>query len=610
MTTPVRKKLIEVSIPLEAINAESSQRKQKAPKGYPTAIHKYWAQRPVAACRAVLFAQIVDDPSAWPDRFSTEAAQDDERKRLHKIMEQMLRWEASNNDVVLQSARWEIARSIAWGLGEEPPPPEDGRAILEFLQTKGPPVYDPFSGAASIPLEAQRLGLRTRASDLNPVAVLIGKALVEIPPRFFGLPPVNPDARATAINGQIRDWKGAEGLAEDVRYYGKWMRDRALARIGDLYPQAQLTDNSRGTVVAWLWARTVKSPDPAAMGAMVPLVSSFILSNKEGRKVCVRPVLDPSAPDGWRFEVSSGILSENEEAVLKKGTIGRSGGGTCILTGASMPFSYIREYGQAHGLGQRLMAVVAESRSGRVYISPTDEHENAALTATPTWEPGAELPSNPRDFKTPNYGMRTFGSLFTRRQLVAHTTFSDLITEARLQVVADTAQSTLADDPASLCEGGSGRAAYGDALATYLTLMVDRMVFYGSSLCGWLAKDNAMGKSMPQQALAMSWDFAEGNPFGKSSADALTCTRAVADCVEVLRSSVGGQVSQSDACMVDYDKDGLISTDPPYYDNFGYAELSDFFYPWMKASLSTIYPDLFRRLATPKDAELVDNVIR
>jgi putative DNA methylase len=276
MRRSIRRKLIEVSIPLEAINAESSRRKQKAPKGYPTVIHKYWAQRPVAACRAILFAQLVDDPSSWPDRFPTEIAQDEERKRLHKVMERMLLWEASNDDQIMSSARWEIARSLAWSLGEEPPSLIDHEAILEYLRRNAPKVYDPFSGGASIPLEAQRLGLSVIASDLNPVAVLIGKAMVEIPPKFAGLPPVNPTFQSQLERGGAWQGRGAQGLAEDLRYYGAWMREQADRRIGHLYPKVSLADGADATVTAWLWARTVRSPDPAANGAMVPLVPRVI----------------------------------------------------------------------------------------------------------------------------------------------------------------------------------------------------------------------------------------------------------------------------------------------------------------------------------------------
>jgi putative DNA methylase len=235
-----------------------------------------------------LFAQFVDDPSAWPERFSTPEAVSAERDRLHQIIKDMVPWSASNNEAILGPARFEIARSVAWGRGEEPPAAADRQAVIDYLQRHAPPVYNPFCGGGSIPLEAQRFGLRAIGSDLNPVAVLISKATVEIPPKFAGRPPVNPEARSRPdLLG--REWKGAQGLAEDVRYYGRWMRDEAERRIGHLYPKARLPDGSEATVIAWLWARTVRSPDPTARTpqgsrAMVPLVSSFLLSTKEGKK--------------------------------------------------------------------------------------------------------------------------------------------------------------------------------------------------------------------------------------------------------------------------------------------------------------------------------------
>lgn len=614
-----RKKLIEVSIPLEAINAASA-REKSIRHGHPSTLHLWWARRPLAACRAVLFAQLVDDPSSWPDRFPTPEAVEAERRRLHHVIERLVPWEASNNEEILNAARWEIARSVAWGLGEEPPAKEDGPAILAYLQAKAPPVYDPFSGGGSIPLEAQRLGLRAYGSDLNPVAVLIGKALVEIPPKFAGLPPVNPASRAERARGGRWQGRGAQGLAEDVRYYGAWMREEAAQRIGHLYPEATLPDGSKATVIAWLWARTVRSPDPAAKGAMVPLVSSFVLSTKEGKKAWVEPVIDADAPDGWRFEVRTGTLTKAEEERLKKGTIGRSEGGTCILTGASMPFSYVRTEGQTNGLGVRLMAVVAEGRRERVYLSPSKEHETTARQAQPAWEPEGELPNNPRDFKTPNYGLTTFASLFTPRQLVALTTFSDLVAEARDKVLADAHAAGLPDDTTPLAQGGTGSATYADAVATYLGFMVDRATDRNCSICSWDAgpagtKSSTGGSArtagvrnvFARQAIPMTWDYAEANIFSDSGGGFLSSLDWIIPAIQ--RSAV--PTGPGGLFLVDAAKNSfpvrpiVISTDPPYYDNIGYADLSDFFYVWLRRSLSGIWPELFRRLTTPKDRELV-----
>lgn len=606
MSPPIRKKLIEVSIPLEAINKAS--KKQKAPKGYPTAIHKYWAQRPIAACRAVLFAQMVDDPSGWPDRFPTEEEQERERARLHRVIERMVPWEASNNETILNEARWEIARSVAWGLGEEPPTMQDTKAILDYLQTKAPPVFDPFSGGGSIPLEAQRLGLRSYGSDLNPVAVLIGKALVEIPPKFAGRPPVNPIAQAE-LERSVGAWTGksAQGLAEDVRYYGQWMRDEAERRIGHLYPKVKSENGSEATVIAWLWARTVRSPDPAARGAMVPLVSSFMLSTKVGKKAWAELVIDASAPDGWRFEVKTGPLAKADEERLKKGTkTGRGSNFSCVLTGTAIDGDHVKAEGAAGLMGARLMSIVAEGNRSRVYLSPNDTHEALAATAIPEWEPEGDLPHDPRNFWTVQYGLTTFASLFTKRQLVALTTLSDMVGEARKQVLVDSIEAGLSDDSIPLHQGGSAAGAYADAVATYLAFLISRLCDYGSSLATWLTDDNAIRGTFGRQALPMTWDFCEGSPFGDSSASWKTIINAVSAVIESNHPAGFARIDLIDAPKNNYPvRPCVISTDPPYYDNIGYADLSDYFYVWLRSSLSTVWPNIFRRLTTPKAEELV-----
>lgn len=597
--TAPRKKLIEVSIPLEAINVASA-REKSIRHGHPSTLHLWWARRPLAACRAVLFAQLVDDPSSWPDRFPTEEAQDIERRRLHRVIEDMVPWEATNDEAILNAARWEIARSVAWGLGEEPPQKGDGKAILKYLQTKAPPVFDPFSGGGSIPLEAQRLGLRAYGSDLNPVAVLIGKALVEIPPKFSDRPPINPAARAEAKRGGNWNGKRALGLADDVRHYGLWMREAAEKRIGHLYPKVKLADGSEATVIAWIWARTVRSPDPAVKGAMVPLVRSFELSTKPGKKVWVEPIIDKAAPDGYRFEIREGL------GTAPAGTIGRSDGGRCLLTGSAMTFNYVRAEGQGHGLGSRLMAIVAEGKRGRVYMSPDAVHIAAAASARPEWEPEGDLPSNPRDFKTWNYGMSTFASLFTARQLAALTTFADLVSEARERVLKDALAAGMSSGGESLAEGGSGAIAYADAVATYLGLSVGRLSDYGSSITSWHSSKLLIRNTFSRQAIPMTWDFTEPNPFSESSGNITTATdwiaKAIAGAPACSPGSITNIVAQQNNFPV---RPVVISTDPPYYDNIGYAELSDYFYVWLRRALSGVWPSLFRRLTTPKDDELV-----
>jgi len=613
----IRKKLIEVSIPLEAIN-KASVKEKSIRHGHPSTLHLWWARRPLAACRAVLFSQLVDDPSAWPDRFPTEQAQDAERKRLHKVIERMVPWEASNDETILNEARWEIARSVAWGLGEEPPAKGDGKAILDYLQTKAPPVYDPFSGGGSIPLEAQRLGLRAYGSDLNPVAVLIGKALVEIPPKFAGQPPVNPKAQAELKRGGRWNGKGAQGLAEDVRYYGQWMRDEAEKRIGHLYPKAKLEDGSEATVIAWLWARTVRSPDPAAKGAMVPLVSSFMLSTKEGNKAWVAPTIDPKAQDGWRFHLNAGTLSKADEERFKLGTKGGKGQAfICVLTGSAIDRTYIQTEGKANRLGKRLMAIVAEGKRNRIYLPPIHDHEIAAVDACKNpvvqeAKDGFLSPLTPtRAMITGGvcsaYGLRTYGHLFTPRQLVALTTYSDLVSEAREKVLADAHVIGLKDDSTPLHQGGQSATAYADSVATYLGLSVSRTVNRGATLTFWDNGRQNIQQVFARQALPMTWDFAETNFFSTSSGNFLNQVEFPAKSIERwLEGTAPGSVTNIDASKNQYPvQPVVVSTDPPYYDNIGYADLSDYFYVWLRRSLSCTWPDLFRRLTTPKWEELV-----
>jgi putative DNA methylase len=402
-----RKKLIEVALPLEAINREAA-REKSIRHGHPSTLHLWWARRPLAACRAVLFASIVDDPSSRPEEFPTEETQHAERERLFRIIEELVKWENSNNERVLDMARAEI---------------------LKATNGNPPSVLDPFCGGGSIPLEAQRLGLEAHASDLNPVAVLITKALIEIPPKFAGQPPVNPESHAKMAHSGA--WKDAQGLAEDVRYYGKWMRGEAERRIGHLYPKVKLPKQQGGgeaTVIAWLWARTVKCPNPAC-GADMPLIRSFWLSAKPKRKAWVDPIVDTELKT-VRFEVRMG------DGAPRGGTVSRRGA-SCIVCSTPLPFETVRSQARANGLGSKLMAIVAEGQPGRSYVHPDEAHTAAAAMAEPTWKPDAPLPDNTRDIRPQLYGLPTYGDLFTSRQLVALTTFSDLVTEAREQARRD-----------------------------------------------------------------------------------------------------------------------------------------------------------------------------
>ena len=598
-----RKKLIEVSIPLEVINRESA-REKSIRHGHPSTLHLWWARRPLAACRAVLFAQFVDDPSSCPEEFPTKALQDAERARLHKIIEAIVPWEATQKEDLLHAARYEIARSVARRHGNKLPPLGQMRPqqVIDYLQEHAAPVYDPFSGGGSIPLEAQRLGLKAMGSDLNPVAVLIGKALIEFPPKFVGRRPVNPDVN------ELHQWKGAQCLADDVRYYGRWMRAEAEKKIGHLYPKVKLADGKTdATVIAWLWARTVPSPDPRAMGAHVPLVSSYLLSARPGQEAVLKPKVDAGKRE-WTFYVDDKPTAD-DIATARLGTkLGK--GFKCILTGAPMSFAELRKHGSKQAFGSRLLAIVAEGPRGRVFIEADRLHEQIATSVQSPWRPEPLLESKALGFRVPEYGLKTWGSLFTERQLIALTTFSDLIPQVRARVLADAAASwtTLSNtDVRRLSEGGAGAEAYADAVATYLTFTINRMADLQNSLCPW-RNDPAklhVGHLFSRQAISMLWDYAEANVFGSSAGSWIKCEDFVPKCLDFLPALSSGSIENEDAAELRIPSSKVFSTDPPYYDNIGYADLSDFFYVWLRRSLAEVHPDLFRRVVTPKMSELV-----
>ena len=610
-----KKKLIEVALPLEAINKESLHRKQKAPKGWPTSFHKWWAQRPLAAARAVIFAQMVDDPSANPDLFPSEKSQDKERRRLFRVIEDLVKWDNTNDERVVQAARNEIWQSWRRACAEYADHPN---ARDWFDRNRLPTLSDPFAGSGSIPLSAQWLGIESSSSDLNPVAVLINKATIEIPVKFAGRRPVNPRARAEKLLVE-REWRGARGLAEDVRYYGQWMHDEAEKRIGHLYPKVEITDEmarnrpdlkpyvgKKLMVIAWLWARTVKSPNPGFANVDVPLASTFVLSTKEGKEAYVEPIVEG---DAYHFTVRTG-KPKNAETV--NGTkLARGANFRCVMSGSPIAPDFI--YGEANAgrMGAALMAVVVEGDRGRLYLSPTGAIAAVARQATPTWKPDLAMPDNPRWFSPPLYGLKTYGDLFTPRQVASLTTFSDLVKEARESVLQDALASGLSTDARSLESGGTGATAYADSLAMYLACVLDRMAYYGSSLTTWLPKDNALRDCMPRQALPMTWDFAEGNPLGKSSGDVLTCSNSVSNYLDVATPFANTNVGQFDAqAPADRNKVFVFSTDPPYYDNIGYADLSDYFYVWLRPTLKTFFPNLFSTVEVPKTEELIASPYR
>lgn len=569
------KKLIEVALPLEKINAESA-REKSIRHGHPSTLHLWWARRPLAAARAVIWSSLVDDPSSHPELFPTEEEQNRERQRLFKILEDLVVWENSNNKGILDAAKAEILKST----NNDPP------ALL-----------DPFAGGGAIPLEAQRLGLEAHAHDLNPVAVMINKAMIEIPPKFADMPPVNPDAQVSAMRSA---WPRATGLAEDVRYYGEWMKQEAYKRIGHLYPKVKVPQEQGGgeaTVIAWIWARTVKCPNPACECEM-PLASSFVLSKKKGKEAWVKPIPENTKV---RFEVQSGKCPQEYESFKT----GRGATFKCPCCGEITKDEYIKTEGKAHRIGSQLMAIVAEGKNSRIYLTPNEEHLLTACVEKPESAPSALLPENPRWFSPPAFGMNQYDELFTPRQLTALTTLSELVAEAQAKAEADAVYAGKPNDHLPLSEGGAGARAYGEAVGVYLAFVIDKMTDYHSSICSWHNSGEKIRNTFGRQAIPMTWDYAEANPFCSSSGSYANMLDWVVRCVRELPTASDAEVGQYDAQSDCGLRNIMVSTDPPYYDNIGYADLSDFFYVWMRQSLKDTYPKLFSTMMVPKAEELI-----
>lgn len=650
----MHKKLIEVALPLEEINAACA-REKSIRHGHPSTLHLWWARRPLAACRAVLFGQLVDDPSGYADELKKDksvvrAAEkalgarlkvwkqkkadydkadeagmkisnpgeepileavliERERERLFKIIRELVKWENTTNESVLEPAREEIRKSWRRTCRREGKP-ED---------TPLPPLLDPFAGGGAIPLEAQRLGLEAHASDLNPVAVLINKAMIEIPPKFAGQPPVNPDWQAKSKEEKAATtWTGAQGLAEDVCYYGQWMRDEAFKRIGHLYPPYTLTQElisarpemkkagykagDELTVIAWLWARTVPSPNPALNGKHVPLVTSFWLSKKKGKETFVEPIIK----DGdYHFDVRIGTDGATEQTDIGTKVGGSNKPFKCLLSGVPIPFAYLRTLAKKGEFGEELMVVVCQGKRGRVFLPANTDHEKILSEAKPDWKPTAQLPEKALGFRVQEYGMKTWDSLFTNRQLVGLTTFCDLVAEVREKVLAN-AQAALQSSPeeAKHKKGAENPVDYGNSIAILLGLAVSRTTNTTNSLAIWSQGREQTINLFSRQAIPMTWDFPEASFFANSAGDFALTTKSMSKALLNAPANSKGYISQQDASSVE--QEGFIlSTDPPYYDNIGYADLSDFFYVWLRRCLQDICHDVFGTLLTPKTEELI-----
>ena len=591
-----RKKLIEVNIPLQAINVESAK-DASLTHGHPSTLHRYWSRKPLAACRAVVFASMVDAPSECRDEFPTEPEQNAERNRLYNIIKRLVIWKTCNDENLLAEARYEIAYSTARNKGENLSVfreqfKNDPKAVLKYLRDHCPAVYDPFCGGGSIPLEAQRLGLRARASDLNPLPVLLNKAMIELPPKFHDQNPVNPDAdplgmfTGTGRNRTRTPWKGTAGLAADIRYYGAWMREEAYKRIGHLYPKAQLPDGTSATVVAWLWARTVPCINPAC-GLQMPLIRTFQLSRKKDNEHWVKPVIDRAT------NTISWVVQADDEGVPRP-TVNRTGA-YCCGCGTAVKLPYVRAQAKAGKIGKIMTAVVAEGDRRKLFLSPTETDIKATPYAKPTWQPRGKLPDQAMNLRVQGYGITDWHQLFIERQLTALTTFSDLIKEVHARISQN-----------------RKKTEYANAVCTFLSLAIGRATDGNSSFAFWRNSGENIEGVFARQAIPMMWDFPEANLFSNSTQNWMSQVEWVAKAIENFPTSTNnGEVYQTDATTTPHGIDApVIITDPPYYDNIGYADLSDFFYVWLRPILRDTYPELFAGIATPKEDEILANRLR
>ncbi len=645
-TASMRRKLIEVALPLDEINAAGA-REKSVRHGHPSTLHLWWSRKPLAVARAVIFAQMVDDPSEYVDELlrnkgkkraalrelkkrrigtpvgalkelSDQQALADivaelERERLFGILRELVKWENTTDETVLDQARAEIRRSWCRACTANADHPRAGEI---FDRRRLPAFHDPFAGGGALPLEAQRLGLEAHASDLNPVAVLINKAMIEIPPKFAGQAPVRPDPRDETKIIKEGAWRGGQGLAEDVRYYGRWMRDEAERRIGHLYPSVEVTaamvrerpdlkpyEDRNLRVIAWLWVRTVKSPNPAFADVDVPLASTFMLSTKKGREAYVEPVIEGHS---YRFVVKVGAPADANSA--KFGTkLSRGANFRCVMSGAPIQPNYIKTESMAGRMGSLLIAVVAEGDGRRVYLTPAPVDEDVAKRAQPRWKPDETMNRNTTNLVSGRgYGFFRWADLFTPRQLVALTTFSDLIGEAIELVRIDAGLAGMSDDGQPLHNGGTGATAYAEAVGLYLGCGIARAADYWTSNATWQCGGEFVAHAFTRQALPMVWDFAEANPLSDASGNwKTTCMDWIERVILRLPTSIQGSAQLAEAQAQSVSVDRIISTDPPYYDNIGYADLSDFFYVWLRQSLKPVFPDLFATVAVPKTEELV-----
>jgi putative DNA methylase len=564
------KKLIEVALPLPEINDASSYDKMPGIGAHPKGIHHWWARLPLPTARAILFASVVDDPGSHPEKFPSEESQRIERERLFDTIRLLMGKKAHEHEDVYAVALSEMMKHCGDQL---------------------PTVFDPFSGGGSIPLEANRLGFDVRAGDLNPIPVLLNKCNLELAPRWAGRSPINPE-ESEKIKGATRTL-GTYGLAADIRYYGKIIEGRARQSIGHLYPKASVTSGvgDGANVITWLWARTIPSPNPAAKGKDVPLISTFWLSSKKGSETWLHPVVDKQALT-YRFDVRTGVPVDRD--AISRGTKAGRAQFTCILTGSPIEDAYIKEVANRQGFGFKLLAMVAEASRHRIFV-PADEVNESVVVPYLQDFPNEELVEDSRYLTPPAYGMRTIDKLFTPRQLMVLVTISDLVKAMTPEIMKD----------AEAAGWGLDAKSYAETVTTFLALALDRCVSFNNTICRWNGGQTVFMFTRP--AIPMMWDFSEPNIMGQKAVCWHTAVEICADAVETIAPRTGSQavVRQLDAAAAANGINNLlVSTDPPYYDNIPYADISDVFYVWLRRTIGHLYPDLFGTMLVPKLREL------
>ncbi len=604
-----RKKLIEVSIPLKEISKASS-REKSIRHGHPSTLHLWWARRPLASARAVIFCQIIDDPSDVPEEFPTIEDQDKERMRLFSLLEEIIKWENTSNNEVFKLAKKEFERSWIRFCDDNEQHPE---AKKLFRKDIFPSFHDPFAGGGALPIEAQRFGLTSYASDLNPIAVSLNKAMIEIPPLFADMPPVHQKSLHNQTLSTNK-WIGSKGLASDVVFYANLIRNEAEEKIGDNYPKLYISEDlvnkrpdlaplkgQKLNVTAWIFARTVESSNPAFSNIKVPLASSFLLSTKKGQEHYIEPIING---EKYKFEVKFGKPEDLEQ--VKKGTkLSRGANFKCLLSGTAINGAHIKKEGKKNNLGCCLMAIVAEGPKGRIYAAPDEIHNAAFKVNEPKWKPDISISGTGRYLVGKPYGIDRFEQLFSNRQLNALNTFSDLIETFEERIFNDALRSGMNNDDVSLRDNGRGAKAYSEAIKFYLSLILDKCADYWSNCCTWSNTRHTLRGTFGRQAIPLAWDYAEANPFSSSSGNWNSMTMWTSKALALAPSNIRGYAIQSDASVQTTSLLKIISTDPPYYDNVPYADISDFFYVWLRKSIRNLYPKLFATITVPKKEELV-----